>query len=125
MHAVGAQDKYQAMGHWLDRLDNSPEELQLPLSNISLKGDVERFWAILKDADNLLDMAETFRQEADVRRLFNADSGLANQFIEAQEELERLSFEEAYEMQMMRDAQRKLEAEIGNVEATKVKKEAS
>ena len=113
------------MGHWLDRLDNSPEELQLPLSNISLKGDVERFWAILKDADNLLDMAETFRQEADVRRLFNADSGLANQFIEAQEELERLSFEEAYEMQMMRDAQRKLEAEIGNVEATKVKKEAS
>ncbi|KAK3176117.1 hypothetical protein OEA41_007439 [Lepraria neglecta] len=70
MHAVGAQDKYQAMGHWLDRLDNSPEELQLQLSNISLKGDVDRFWSILKDADNLLDMAKTFRQEADIKKAF-------------------------------------------------------
>lgn len=124
VHAVGVQDKQLAMGLWLDKLDNSLDELQLPLNNMSLKGDVERFWTILKGANDLLGRAKTFRESAEVMDGFSADLGLAKQFEQAHNELERLSLETQFEMQMMTDAQIKLEAKIGSFNATKARKEA-
>lgn len=54
------QHKFGAVQKWLDRLERAPQELHIPLENTSYPANVDAYWNRLRDAKNVLEIAEDF-----------------------------------------------------------------
>ena len=50
----GGDAKGTIMSRWLDRLDNNPDEWHKPLGNMTLPGEVSKYWSTLSEARNVI-----------------------------------------------------------------------
>ncbi|KAL9101451.1 MAG: hypothetical protein Q9163_003282 [Psora crenata] len=64
VHFPGMGDsRSDAMGHWLDKLDHSPEQLRVPLAETSYPSEIEAYWSALRRAADMLHNSHVFMDE--------------------------------------------------------------
>ena len=69
--------KFGAVQRWLDRLDRTPEKLQIPLDETKYGINVEAYWSCLRDARDMIRKAEQVGDDnVQTRELRTAQKGL-------------------------------------------------
>ena len=123
IHFPGVEHKYPLMGHWLDIVENEPEKVNKPLSNLTLHTDIKGFWASLRTAKQALHNATEYL-EADivVQQVFKEHPGLGDDLKEASKKLERLFYEEPFQQKELKEAMLLVGAAMSR--ASKAKSEA-
>ena len=105
IHFPGVAQKFPEMGHWLDIVENEPEKVRIPLANMTLHEDIKDFWATLRTAKQALHSATEAREEdSDMRQVLNQHPALGDDLAEAFEELERLVYDEPYQLKELEEA---------------------
>lgn len=105
IHFPGVEHKDPLMGHWLDIVENEPEKVNVPLSNLTLHNDINDFWTSLRTAKLALHNATEYL-EADivVQEVFKEHRELGDGLKEAFKKLERLFFEEPFQQRELKKA---------------------
>ena len=123
IHFPGVEHKYPLMGHWLDVVENEPEKVNIPLSNLTLHNDIKDFWASLRTAKQVLHNATEY-MEADiiVQQVFREHPELSDDLKETFKKLERLFYEEPFQQKELKEATLLVGAALSR--ASKAKSEA-
>jgi len=119
IHFPGMQEKHAAMGTWLDKVDQSPEELQVPVSNLTLKADIAHFWTRLNNARVQLDKAWELQTTDKIKQMFIHNPDLGDQLKDAADHLHRIFQESPYEKDNIRKAYSELIDAIRKTEDAK------
>ena len=127
IHFAGVEHKYPLMGHWLDIVENEPEKVNVPLSNMTLPNDIKDFWASLRTAKKALHNATEYL-EADivVQEVFKEHRELGDDLKEAFKKLERLFYEEPFQQKELKEATLLVDAALSRAskaKSAKVKEE--
>ena len=112
IHFAGTPEKHSPMGKWLDNVDQSPEELNVPLSNTTLKADIAHFWTRLNNAKVLLDKAWDLQSSDEVKQMFTYNPSMGDDLKDATNELQRLYQDTPYLKDDIRTAHTKLDEAI-------------
>ena len=95
VHFSGLKEsKYGAVQKWLDRLERSPHELQIPLEKTNYQANLDAYWSCMRDAREILQKAE---------RVGDRNS-LTQELRAAQADLQQIVFDEADKPALLRDA---------------------
>ena len=116
VHFPGMAKKHPAMGRWLDRVDHSPEELQIPTSNFTLKADITHFWTRLNNAKVLLDKVWDLQSKDKYKQLFTQNPKLGDALQEATDHLQKIYEETPYQAKEIREAYSRVDARIKSVQ---------
>ena len=121
----GVEHKYPLMGHWLDIVENEPEKVNVPLSNLTLQNDIKDFWASLGIAKQALHNATQYL-EADiiVQQVFKEHQELGHDLKEAFKKLERLFYEEPFQQKELKKATLLVDAALSRASKAKSAKVA-
>ena len=102
------------MGKWLDILDHTPEELQIPLENTSYPAEIESYWSRLKGAALVLQRSEdwlnTIKENEEMDT--SVDKHIPVKITDARRELQEIIQEEPYEKDKLREAVLKLDSAV-------------
>ncbi len=111
-------DKSSAMGHWLDLLDNSPQDLQPPLHNTSLFQNITNFWSYLSAAQQEIETASALSDQftATHPEMYSTDTSAQDRLTAAQKEVMTVMQEEAYNETSIAMAMGELEDAVQEVE---------
>lgn len=112
IHFAGMGKKHAAMGRWLDKVDQSPEELHIPVSNLTLKADIAHFWTRLTNAKVLLDKAWNLQSSDRIKQVVTYNPRIADELKDATNELHKLYQEAPYKKDAIRKAHSKLDDAI-------------
>lgn len=104
IHFPGMEHKHAAMGKWLDLVDRTPDDLSIPLTNLTLQADIHRFWTRLKSAIVLIGKARDFQSRDEIKHLFTASPALGDGLRGAVEKLQKICEENPYAEKEMRKA---------------------
>lgn len=105
IHFPGVEHKYPLMGHWLDIVENEPEQVNIPLANLTLHDNVKGFWENLRTAKHALSNAtEYITADIVVQQVFLKHPDLGDDLKEASKKLERLVYEEPFQQKELREA---------------------
>ena len=105
IHFPGVEHKYPLMGHWLDIVENEPEQVNIPLTNLTLHDNVKSFWENLRTAKHALSNAtEYITADIVVQQVFLKHPDLGDDLKEASKKLERLVYEEPFQQKELREA---------------------
>ena len=104
IHFAGQPEKHAAMGKWLDKLDQSPEELQVPVSNLTIKADIAHFWTRLNNAKVILDKAWDLQSDDRVKHMFTHNTELGDELKDATDRLQKIYQGTPYEKNEIRGA---------------------
>ena len=125
IHFPGMEKKHAAMGRWLDKIDQSPEELQIPLSNMTLRADIGHFWTRLDNAKGLLDKAWDLQANDKVKQMFIHNPALGDTLKDATDKMHQIYEEIPFEKDLIRKAHAELsDAIMGTKDAKKAVKDA-
>lgn len=64
-----SREKHAAIAKWLDKVEQSPEELQMPISNMTLKTDIAHFWNRLNNVKVLLGKASELQSKDKIKEM--------------------------------------------------------
>ena len=108
IHFPGLHEKHAAMGKWLDQVELSPEELQIPINNLTLKADISAFWIRLNSAKKLLQRAGKFRWNKKVMDVLAQNRKLESRFNRAFEILQNVTQQSPYDKDLILKAHSRL-----------------
>ncbi|KAL6713675.1 hypothetical protein ACLMJK_009140 [Lecanora helva] len=112
LHFAGLAKKHSSMGKWVDELDQSPDDFNIPLANLTLRADIAHFWTRLNNAKVLLDKAWELQSDDSVIQMFQYNPALGDDLKDSIDELHKIYQETPYEKDAIRNAHSKLDAAI-------------
>ena len=93
-------DKFGAVQRWLDRLEQAPETLQIPLDKTRYRINVDAYWSCLRDARDMIQKAEQVRD----------DNIQAHELRTAQTDLQQTVYDEADQPALLIEAIEKIKS---------------
>ena len=108
IHFPGMPEKHTAIGRWLDKVDQSSEELTIPVSNLTLKAEIAQFWTRLNNAKGLLDRAWDLQSDDQIVQMFVHNPILGDELKDAADRLHKIYQETPFQTGKIRNAHIKL-----------------
>lgn len=103
------------MGRWLDRLDRTPDEYRIALTNTSFPAEVSKYWASLKSAQGALKRAQEYKEEM-MEMIYDitgeSETEISKSLEEVQSELEDIIEEDAHDEDLLQQGVLKLDAAV-------------
>ena len=120
IHFPGVEHKDPSIGHWLDIVENEPEKVNVPLSNLTLPNDINDFWASLRTAKQALHNAtEYLHADIIVQEVFKEHRELGDGLKEASKKLERLFYEEPFQQKELKEVTLLVDAALSRASKAK------